>query len=63
MQGLCLAAVIFGRKIGLPECGIFSAREKHGILRVVNRNLLRIGMERIEAFEQMLFRGENDEKQ
>ena len=34
MQGFCLAAVIFGRKIGLPECGIFSADEKHGILNI-----------------------------
>ena len=39
MQGFCLAAVFFGRKIGLPECGIFSARENHGILRVANRDL------------------------
>ena len=40
MQGFCLAAVIFGRKIGLYRGGIFSAREKRGILRVANRNLM-----------------------
>ena len=34
MQGFCLAAAFFGRKIGLPECGIFSADEKHGILKI-----------------------------
>ena len=39
MQGFCLAAAFSGRKIGLPRCGIFSAGEKHGILRVENRNL------------------------
>ena len=39
MQGFCLAAVFFGRKIGLYRGGIFSARENHGILRVANRDL------------------------
>ena len=37
MQGFCLTAAFFGRKIGLLRCRIFSAREERGILKISER--------------------------